>query len=154
MCQHVNAILSIGGWTGSQYFSSAVATEANRTAFAQTVMKTVSKYNLDGVEFECARFLSLSPTRSLPDPQLGVSRSAVDRLQPRIQFGHCQLPFFPANPPQTERGKKYPHFRRCLDNSIRWFGWQTLIRRLGVREGPRLHWFVPVSPFVILTAVF
>lgn len=154
MCKHVNAILSIGGWTGSQYFSSAVATEANRTAFAQTVMKTVSKYNLDGVEFECAYFLSLSPTRSLPDPQLGVPRSAVDRLQPRIQFGHCQLPFFPANPPQTERGKKNPHFRRCLDNSIRWFGWQTLIRRLGVREGPRLYWFVPVSPFVILTAIF
>lgn len=50
--QRIQAILSIGGWTGSQYFSTAVATDANRTAFAQAVMALVSQYNLDGVEFE------------------------------------------------------------------------------------------------------
>jgi chitinase len=50
--QHVFAMLSIGGWTGSRFFSSAVATEANRTAFAKAVMAAVSQYNLDGVEFE------------------------------------------------------------------------------------------------------
>ncbi|KAI9444238.1 glycoside hydrolase family 18 protein [Lactarius indigo] len=49
---NVHALLSIGGWTGSQYFSSAVATDANRTAFAQAVMKLVSTYNLDGIEFD------------------------------------------------------------------------------------------------------
>ncbi|KAI9458900.1 glycoside hydrolase [Lactarius psammicola] len=49
---HVKAILSIGGWDGSRYFSSAVATDANRTAFAQAVMKLVSTYGLDGVEFD------------------------------------------------------------------------------------------------------
>ncbi|KAI0253573.1 glycoside hydrolase family 18 protein [Lactifluus subvellereus] len=49
---HVYAILSIGGWTGSRYFSSAVATDANRTAFAQAVMKVVSEYKLDGIEFD------------------------------------------------------------------------------------------------------
>jgi chitinase len=48
--------MSIGGWGGSQYFSSAVATAANRTAFAQTVMKAVSQYKLDGIEFEYACF--------------------------------------------------------------------------------------------------
>ncbi|KAH9057928.1 glycoside hydrolase family 18 protein [Lactarius deliciosus] len=48
---NVKAILAIGGWTGSQYFSYAVATDANRTAFAQAAMKLVSTYNLDGVEF-------------------------------------------------------------------------------------------------------
>ena len=53
-CQRVRAILSVGGWTGSQYFSSAVATDANRTAFAKAIMGVVSQYNLDGVEFECA----------------------------------------------------------------------------------------------------
>jgi chitinase len=46
--------LSIGGWGGSQYFSSAVATAEHRTAFARTVLKVLSQYNLDGVEFECA----------------------------------------------------------------------------------------------------
>ena len=54
ICQNVHAILSIGGWTGSRYFSSAVATDVNRTAFAQAVMKVVSEYNLDGIEFEYA----------------------------------------------------------------------------------------------------
>ncbi|KAI0252956.1 chitinase [Lactifluus subvellereus] len=49
---YVNAILSIGGWRGSQYFSSAVATDANRTAFAQAVMQVVSEYKLDGIEFD------------------------------------------------------------------------------------------------------
>ncbi|KAH8997040.1 chitinase [Lactarius hatsudake] len=49
---NVHALLSIGGWTGSQYFSSAVATDANRTAFAQAVMGLVSTYNLDGIEFD------------------------------------------------------------------------------------------------------
>jgi len=53
-CQRVRAILSVGGWTGSQYFSSAVATDANRTVFAKAVMDVVSQYNLDGVEIECA----------------------------------------------------------------------------------------------------
>ena len=45
-------MLTIGGWTGSQYFSSAVATDANRTAFVNTVLGLVSKYNLDGLDFE------------------------------------------------------------------------------------------------------
>ena len=53
-CQRVRAILSVGGWTGSGYFSSAVATDANRSAFAKAIMDVVSQYNLDGVEFECA----------------------------------------------------------------------------------------------------
>ena len=52
--QGVRALLSVGGWTGSLYFSSAVATDANRTAFAQAIMDVVSQYSLDGVEFECA----------------------------------------------------------------------------------------------------
>lgn len=47
-------MLSIGGWGGSQYFSTAVATEANRTAFAAAILGVVSKYKLDGIEFECA----------------------------------------------------------------------------------------------------
>lgn len=73
MGQHVNAILSIGGWTGSQYFSSAVATDANRTAFAQTVMKTVNKYNLSGVEFECACFLPFKSRLLINQSSVGSS---------------------------------------------------------------------------------
>ncbi|KAF5383230.1 hypothetical protein D9615_004978 [Tricholomella constricta] len=48
----VNALVSIGGWTGSQYFSTAVATEANRTAFLGAVLGLVSQYQLDGIDFD------------------------------------------------------------------------------------------------------
>lgn len=45
-------MLSIGGWTGSQYFSIAMATPANRTAFVEAVSSLVLKYDLDGIDFE------------------------------------------------------------------------------------------------------
>jgi len=49
--QGVYALLSIGGWGGSRFFS-AVATDANRTAFAQATMNVVTQYHLDGIEIE------------------------------------------------------------------------------------------------------
>jgi chitinase len=54
--QGVSAILSVGGWSGSQFFSSAVATDANRTAFAKAILNVVGKYKLDGIEIECVSF--------------------------------------------------------------------------------------------------
>ncbi|KAJ6623753.1 glycoside hydrolase family 18 protein [Mycena sp. CBHHK59/15] len=48
----VKALLSIGGWTGSMYYSTAVATAENRTAFVSAVLGLVSKYNLDGIDFD------------------------------------------------------------------------------------------------------
>ncbi|KAF8217758.1 glycoside hydrolase family 18 protein [Mycena galopus ATCC 62051] len=48
----VSALLSIGGWSGSQYYSTAVATAANRTAFAQTILNLVTQYDLDGIDFD------------------------------------------------------------------------------------------------------
>jgi hypothetical protein len=50
--QGVQAALTIGGWTGSQGFSSAVATASSRTKFVNAVLGLVSKYDLDGVDFE------------------------------------------------------------------------------------------------------
>jgi hypothetical protein len=63
--QGVIPLLSIGGWTGSRFFSSAVATDANRTAFANAVLGVVSQYQLDGIEFECALFF-LNPLKYCP----------------------------------------------------------------------------------------
>lgn len=45
-------MITVGGWTGSQYFSTAVATAENRTAFTKTMMNLVQQYDLDGVDFE------------------------------------------------------------------------------------------------------
>lgn len=48
----VKASLSIGGWGGSLFYSSNVGSAENRTAFVNTVTSLVSKYNLDGLDFE------------------------------------------------------------------------------------------------------
>ena len=44
--------MSVGGWTGSRYFSPAVATADNRTAFVKTIVDFATKYKLDGIDFE------------------------------------------------------------------------------------------------------
>ncbi|KAG1854381.1 glycoside hydrolase family 18 protein [Suillus tomentosus] len=48
----VKAHIAIGGWGGSIYFSSNVATAENRTAFVDTVLDFLEKYDLDGVNFD------------------------------------------------------------------------------------------------------
>ncbi|OAX39728.1 glycoside hydrolase family 18 protein [Rhizopogon vinicolor AM-OR11-026] len=48
----VEAHIAIGGWGGSIYFSSSVATAENRTMFAKTIIDFVNKYDLDGVNFD------------------------------------------------------------------------------------------------------
>lgn len=49
---NVSALLSIGGWTGSQGFSLAVATAENRTAFIKAIVNLVDTYNLSGIDFD------------------------------------------------------------------------------------------------------
>ncbi|KAF9527486.1 glycoside hydrolase family 18 protein [Crepidotus variabilis] len=48
----VQAHLSIGGWSGSIYYSSAVGSAANRTAFVKAVVGLAQKYSLDGIDFD------------------------------------------------------------------------------------------------------
>jgi hypothetical protein len=43
--------LSIGGWGGSRFFSTAVS-DANRSIFVGAVANLVKQYDVDGVEFE------------------------------------------------------------------------------------------------------
>jgi len=88
--QHVHPLLSVGGWGGSRFFSSAVATAANRTAFAQAVMKAVLQYELDGVEFEYAcfrdfseyHFLILSTAGRLPESRESVATPCPRTIVP------------------------------------------------------------------------
>lgn len=44
-------IISVGGFSGSTYFSMAVTAE-NRTTFVNAIMDLVNQYNVDGVEME------------------------------------------------------------------------------------------------------
>lgn len=44
--------LSIGGWTGSQYFSAIAASPSLRSQFLQNVLKAYRAYNLDGIDID------------------------------------------------------------------------------------------------------
>lgn len=48
----VKALVSIGGWTGSKYFSTNFGNEKNRTAFVKTCVDFVKKHDLDGLDFD------------------------------------------------------------------------------------------------------
>ncbi|RKP08905.1 glycoside hydrolase [Thamnocephalis sphaerospora] len=49
---NVKVDLSVGGWTGSRYFSTMAASVKTRTAFVESVLKTVKEYNLDGIDLD------------------------------------------------------------------------------------------------------
>ncbi|KAK7061836.1 MPN domain-containing protein [Favolaschia claudopus] len=44
--------LSIGGWTGSQYFSSIVASDQTRRLFVQNILGLYNKFQLDGCDID------------------------------------------------------------------------------------------------------
>ncbi|KAF7354058.1 Glycoside hydrolase family 18 protein [Mycena venus] len=48
----INPIIVAGGWSGSQYFSTVVSTSDNRTKFISAILNLVTKYDLDGIDFD------------------------------------------------------------------------------------------------------
>ena len=44
--------LSIGGWTGSQYFSTIAADDGLRATFVQAMVDAYWTYNLDGIDID------------------------------------------------------------------------------------------------------
>ncbi|KIM46067.1 glycoside hydrolase family 18 protein [Hebeloma cylindrosporum] len=50
--QGAKAKLSIGGWTGSKHFSTAVATEKSRKKFAKNILATYLEFELDGIDID------------------------------------------------------------------------------------------------------
>ncbi|KAJ7068394.1 glycoside hydrolase [Mycena amicta] len=44
--------LSVGGWTGSEHFSSAVSSSQNRQLFAQNIANLYKQYQLDGIDID------------------------------------------------------------------------------------------------------
>ncbi|KAF9559452.1 glycoside hydrolase family 18 protein [Agrocybe pediades] len=49
---NVKALLSVGGWGGSLYYSTAVGNAQNRTAFVKAIVGLANQYNLDGIDFD------------------------------------------------------------------------------------------------------
>ncbi|EPS97397.1 hypothetical protein FOMPIDRAFT_127036 [Fomitopsis schrenkii] len=49
---NVSSSVTIGGWDGSTYFSSAVAAAENRTRFVNSTVALVNNYGLDGIDFD------------------------------------------------------------------------------------------------------
>src|ERR1700734_4108889 len=101
-------MLSVGGWTGSQYFSTAMGSAANRTAFVHAVLSLVKTYDLDGIDFEYADNF---PFRCRPYftslLQLGVPGKAGYWLQYNFAQRQCQLPVLPAGAPIASGWQKY-----------------------------------------------
>ncbi|KAG8983847.1 hypothetical protein FRB90_005699, partial [Tulasnella sp. 427] len=44
--------LSVGGWTGSKYFSTAVSTSSNRQTFANNILAVYNKFDVDGIDID------------------------------------------------------------------------------------------------------
>ncbi|KAI0683604.1 glycoside hydrolase [Cytidiella melzeri] len=44
--------LSVGGWTGSKYFSSAVSSAQNRQNFANNLLAAYNQFGLDGIDID------------------------------------------------------------------------------------------------------
>ena len=44
--------LSIGGWTGSQYFSTIVSQDSSTRAFVFNILDAYNEYNLDGIDID------------------------------------------------------------------------------------------------------
>ncbi|CAM3288081.1 glycosyl hydrolase family 18 protein [Paenibacillus lupini] len=49
---HLKLIISVGGWSWSNNFSNMASTEETRTAFANSVVKFLRTYKLDGVDID------------------------------------------------------------------------------------------------------
>ncbi|KAK4687144.1 chitinase, partial [Tremellales sp. Uapishka_1] len=44
--------LSIGGWTGSTYFSTICASSVHRATFVSNILKAYNQYNIDGIDID------------------------------------------------------------------------------------------------------
>ncbi|WP_256761060.1 glycosyl hydrolase family 18 protein [Cohnella sp. WQ 127256] len=49
---HLNMMVSVGGWSWSKNFSKMAATEQTRRAFANSVVKFLRAYSLDGIDID------------------------------------------------------------------------------------------------------
>jgi len=50
--QGVKVLVSVGGWTGSRYFSPVAASADKRSAFVKQCVDLVKKYHLDGIDID------------------------------------------------------------------------------------------------------
>jgi chitinase len=49
---HLLVLLSVGGWSGSQYFSDIAATPSSRRRFSESCLRNVAEYGLDGLDID------------------------------------------------------------------------------------------------------
>ncbi|ORX55233.1 glycoside hydrolase [Piromyces finnis] len=50
--QNVKVLLSVGGWSGSEYFTKMTSTEENMDAFVESVRSTIFNLELDGIDID------------------------------------------------------------------------------------------------------
>ncbi|KAL0949420.1 hypothetical protein HGRIS_009481 [Hohenbuehelia grisea] len=111
--------LSVGGWTGSKFFSGAVATDASRRTFAGNIGAVYDKFGLDGIDIDWEY-----PGRS---GQPGNEVSSEDSMNylAFLQVLRAALPAdarisaatqsFPFSDPQGESMRDVREFAKVLD---------------------------------------
>ena len=52
LVQKVNATLSVGGWTGSGFFSQILSSPTSMSTFVTSLVNLTQTYQLDGLDFE------------------------------------------------------------------------------------------------------
>ncbi|KAF8900154.1 glycoside hydrolase family 18 protein [Gymnopilus junonius] len=50
--QGTKIVLSVGGWSGSHWYSQAMSTERNRSKLVKILAETVESYSLDGIDID------------------------------------------------------------------------------------------------------
>lgn len=50
--KNAKTMISVGGWSGSRFFSSSVATADNRAAFANALLNFTNAHNMSGIDFD------------------------------------------------------------------------------------------------------
>lgn len=54
---NTKVLISIGGWTASNFFSAAVSTAKNRKVFIKNIVALAAKHNVDGIDIDwCVPF--------------------------------------------------------------------------------------------------
>ncbi len=94
--QGVKASVSIGGWTGSLFYSSNVGSEQNRTAFIQAIEGLVNKYNLT---------LLISSTLELRGTSVGADYSLLAGSTPGKQ-GIAATRYHRMTPPTSSHSSR------------------------------------------------
>lgn len=101
---NTKAILSLGGWGQSNGFSNSVSSDSARSKFITNVLKVISTYNLDGVDFDWEYPGNVQGGTSNPK-DTGNFQTFLQQLRAKIPSGKLMTAAVPQEVWQASNGK-------------------------------------------------